>query len=151
VAVREAAVEDAHLVAALMHRFGDEFDDPSPLPTVEDYERHTARLMNAGDTVFLLVGTPACGLAVLRLRESLHQEAKECYLAELYVTPERRGEGFGRALLRAAMEKVRERGASFIDLGTSESDTAARGLYEAEGFTRLDPHGSPMVVYEREL
>jgi hypothetical protein len=40
-----------------------------------------------------------------------------------------------------------------MDLGTSEDDVAARGLYESAGFTRHEggPDGPLMSVYEREL
>ncbi len=51
------------------------------------------------------------------------------------------------------MEEARAAGASFIDLGTSEDDVAARGLYESAGFTNREgkPDGPVMYVYEREL
>ena len=59
----------------------------------------------------------------------------------------------GRALLEAAIETARERGAVHMELGTSEDDTAARGLYESAGFTNREgrPDGPVMFVYEREL
>jgi hypothetical protein len=38
-----------------------------------------------------------------------------------------------------------------MDLGTSESDVAARALYERSGFTNRESDGSIMYVYEREL
>jgi GNAT superfamily N-acetyltransferase len=60
------------------------------------------------------------------------------YVEELYVVPERRGQGLGRALLEAAMELARGRGAAHIDLGTSEDDVAARALYESAGFTNRE-------------
>jgi ribosomal protein S18 acetylase RimI-like enzyme len=43
--------------------------------------------------------------------------------------------------------------ADAIDLGTEESDVAARALYESAGFTNLEPSpGRPrMLFYEREL
>ena len=37
-----------------------------------------------------------------------------------------------------------------MDLGTNETDTAARGLYESLGFTQLED-GTPNFFYEREL
>ena len=51
------------------------------------------------------------------------------------------------------MEEARVAGADYIDLGTSEDDTAARGLYESLGFTNREgrPDGPVMYVYEREL
>ena len=37
-----------------------------------------------------------------------------------------------------------------MDLGTNEQDTAARGLYESEGFTNLED-GAPNYFYEIDL
>lgn len=67
----------------------------------------------------------------------------ECYLAELYVVPERRGQGIGRALMEASMNVAREQGAAYMDLGTSEDDVAARALYEASSPKR---HSAPTSV-----
>jgi ribosomal protein S18 acetylase RimI-like enzyme len=69
------------------------------------------------------------------------------------LVPHRRGHGLGRALLDAAMEHARKRGAAHIDLGTSEDDVAARGLYESAGFTNREggPEGPRMLYYERDL
>jgi ribosomal protein S18 acetylase RimI-like enzyme len=60
--------------------------------------------------------------------------------------------GWG-GLLEAAMDHARERGAARIDLGTSESDVAARALYESTGFTNREggPEGPTMLYYERDL
>jgi ribosomal protein S18 acetylase RimI-like enzyme len=87
------------------------------------------------------------------LSPSIYSEELGAYLAELYVVPDLRGRGLGRALLEAAMDLARERGADHIDLNTAESDTAARGLYESMGFTNREgrPDGPSMLYYEREL
>ncbi len=86
---------------------------------------------------------------MLRFRAALWSDALECYLAELYVVPAQRG----RALLEAAIELARAREADRMDLGTSETDTAARALYESAGFVRREhpPDGPIMFVDEREL
>jgi ribosomal protein S18 acetylase RimI-like enzyme len=90
---------------------------------------------------------------VLRFRPSIWTAALECYLAELYVAPAKRGEGLGRALMDAAIELAREKGADYMDLGTAEDDVAARGLYESLGFNNRGgvPGGSVNYFYEREL
>ena len=51
------------------------------------------------------------------------------------------------------MEEARAGGRRAIDLGTSENDVAARGLYESAGFTNREgrPDGPVMLFYEREL
>jgi ribosomal protein S18 acetylase RimI-like enzyme len=90
---------------------------------------------------------------LLRLRGSVWRGEPEAYLQELYVVPEQRGRGIGRALLEATMTTVRHAGASSIDLATGEDDAAARALYESVGFTNFEPSpGRPrMLFYEREL
>ncbi len=101
----------------------------------------------------LLVGAGPDGLAVLRFRPAIWTQALECYLAELYVAPGRRGQGLGRALLEAAIELARREGADHMDLGTSENDTAARALYESVGFTNREGRADGPVAYyyERDL
>lgn len=101
----------------------------------------------------LLVGPAPEGLAVLRFRPAIWSQALECYLAELYVAPALRGRGLGRALMDAAIELARERGAEHMELGTGEQDVAARALYESLGFSnREGKHDGPLnYYYEREL
>jgi ribosomal protein S18 acetylase RimI-like enzyme len=90
---------------------------------------------------------------VLRFRASVYTGVLDAYLEELYIVPERRGRGLGRALLEAAMDHARDRGAAHIELNTGETDVAARALYESVGFTNREggPNGPPMLYYERDL
>jgi GNAT superfamily N-acetyltransferase len=150
-AVRRAQVADAREVARLLDDFNREFD--APTPGVELLADRARRLLARGEMTVLLVGGRPDGLALLRFRPSIWSGALDAYLEELYVAPERRGEGLGRALLEAALELAREGGASRIELGTSEDDTAARALYESCGFTNRErlPDGPAMLFYEREL
>ena len=69
------------------------------------------------------------------------------------MVPERRGQGLGRALMEAAIEIARREGATYMDLGTSEDDVAARSLYESLGFSNREgrPDGPVNYFYEREL
>ena len=150
-AVRRATPADAREVARLLHDFNTEFSDPSP--GVEVLTERTARLMATGDMTVLLGGERPDGLAVLRFRPSFWTGALDAYLEELYVVPERRGRGIGRALLERGLETARDAGAARIELGTSEDDTAALALYESCGFTNRErlPDGPTMLFYEREL
>jgi ribosomal protein S18 acetylase RimI-like enzyme len=109
-------------------------------------------LLNDEMTV-LLAGEGPNAIAELRFRTSLWFDGLDAYLEELYVAPALRGKGIGRALLDAAMDAARERGADHIELTTSVDDTAAIGLYEKSGFTNREggPDGPPMIYYEREL
>ena len=100
----------------------------------------------------LLAGTEPVGVAVLRFRPALLTETLDCYPEELYVVPERRGQGLGRALMEAAIALARQRGAGRMDLGTGEDDVAARALNERLGFSNRGgrPERPVNYLYERE-
>jgi GNAT superfamily N-acetyltransferase len=149
--VRRADVSDAEAVGRLLHGFNTEFDEPTPGPRA--LAERVRVLLAAGDTQILIAGEGPDGLAVLRFREAIWDAALECYLAELYVVPVRRGQGLGRALMEAALDAARAEGATHMDIGTSEDDVAARGLYESLGFSNREgrPDGPLNFFYEREL
>lgn len=148
--VRVGALADAETIARLLHDFNSEFDDFTPGP--DRLAERVRQLLDEGQTTVLLAGAGPHGLAVLRFRPAIWTEALECYLAELYVTPAHRGRGLGRSLMRAALVFARNRGADRMDLGTSESDVAARALYESLGFSnREGADGAVNYFYEREL
>lgn len=149
-AVSLAGGPEALAVAGrLLHDFNTEYDDPSPGAAA--LAERLGALVAGGGTEVLLVGGED-GVAVLRFRPSLWTRADECYLAELYVVPTRRGAGLGRVLLRACLDRAAERGCDFIDLATTEDDVVARHLYESEGFRRTEGEGGPLAFhYERDL
>jgi ribosomal protein S18 acetylase RimI-like enzyme len=150
-AVRLAQPADAEAVGRLLHDFNEEFNDPTP--GAERLGERVLELLAEGEITVLLGGGGPDGLAVLRFRPAIWTEALECYLAELYVVRERRRRGLGRALLQAAIECARARGADHMDLGTGENDVAARALYESLGFSNREgkPEGPLNYFYEREL
>jgi ribosomal protein S18 acetylase RimI-like enzyme len=138
-------------VGRLLDRFNAEFTEPTPGPEVLD--QRVADLVAGGDTEVLVAGDGPDGLVVLRFRRAIWTPGLECYLAELYVVPEVRGHGVGRALLAAALEAARRRGADTMDIGVDAGDVAARRLYESMGFTnRVGGDGEEVIfVYERDL
>jgi len=149
--VRRATADDAEDVGRLLDDFNREFDEPTP--GAEVLADRVRLLLDHGDTIVLVAGEGPDGLAVLRFRPAIWAETIECYLAELYVVPERRGHGIGRALMEEAMDAARAEGATYMDLGTSEDDVAARALYESLGFSNREgkPDGPLNYFYEREL
>jgi ribosomal protein S18 acetylase RimI-like enzyme len=149
--IRLASAADALAFGRLLHAFNVEFDEPTPDADV--IADRAAPLIESGEVTVLFAGDGPDGFAELRFRPSLYTGALDAHLEELYVLPERRGHGLGRALLEAAMEHARERGAAHIDLGTGEDDIAAQALYESAGFTNREggPEGPRMLYYERDL
>jgi ribosomal protein S18 acetylase RimI-like enzyme len=150
-AVRRGGVGDAEAIGRLLHDFNSEFDEPTPGPL--RLAERVRQLLAEGEITVLLAGAGPDGLAVLRFRPQIWAQALECYLAELYVVPDRRGRGLGRALMEAAIELARREGANYMDLGTGEDDTAARALYESLGFSNRGgkPDGPVNYFYERGL
>jgi ribosomal protein S18 acetylase RimI-like enzyme len=149
--VRAAGLADCAAIGRLLHDFNREFDEPTPAP--ERLAERVRQLIADGQLTVLIAGAGPDGLAALRFRPGIWTEALECYLAELYVVPARRGQGLGRALMQAAIELARSQGADHMDLGTSEDDLAARALYESLGFSHREgrPDGPINYFYEREL
>jgi GNAT superfamily N-acetyltransferase len=149
--VRRAELADVEDIGRLLHDFNTEYGEATPGPqALAERMRH---LVGTGDTTVLLVGAGPDGLAVLRFRPSIWTAGLECYVAELYVVPEMRGQGRGRALMEAAMDLARGEGADYMELGTGEQDVAARALYESLGFSNREgkADGPVNYFYEREL
>jgi ribosomal protein S18 acetylase RimI-like enzyme len=149
--VRRATADDADAIARLLHDFNSEYDEPSP--GADALSKYSRQLLEEGEMTVLLAGDGPEGISLIRLRPSVWTGKPEAYLQELYVVPELRGQGIGRALLEATIAVAREAGATGVDLNTGETDTAARALYESMGFTNREgsPDGPSMLFYEREI
>lgn len=160
------------VAGVLLDAFNREYDDPTPGPDV--LAMRLAALLAAGDTDVLLVrpavrvsggvgdsadsgndaGTGATwsGVAVLRYRASLWTPAREATLAELYVTPRLRGQGLGRPLITAAIDRAAQQGVDYLEVVTSDDDVAAWRLYESVGFRRTEGEEGPLTrFYEQDL
>jgi ribosomal protein S18 acetylase RimI-like enzyme len=145
---------DFAAAARLLHDFNIEYDEPAPPP--REIAARLAELTRDEHITVMLAyardASAAVGVAVLRLQPSIWSRALEVYIAELYVVPDRRGQGYGRELITEALRVAQERGADYAYLITSEDDRLAQRLYEAAGFRRTEGEGGPlMLAYEREL
>jgi GNAT superfamily N-acetyltransferase len=148
---RLAWPDDAPVVARMLHDFNAEFDTPTP--GVEFLVSRCRELIESEDATMILGGDPPVGLGVLFFRPSLWSSGLEVYLAELYVVPDRRDEGIGGAIMAAAMDLSRQRGATDMQIGVDEPDVDTRRFYERLGFRNHDPDDplARMFFYEREL
>ena len=144
--------EKVAAAAQLLHDFNCGYDEPAP----HELAARLAELIE-GDHVTVLLAREdetgvGVGVAVMRVQPSVWSPAQEVYLAEMYVIPSQRGQGYGRELITEAMRVARERGADYALVVTSEEDRLAQRLYEAAGFRRTEGEGGPlMLAYELEL
>ncbi|MEU2776731.1 GNAT family N-acetyltransferase [Streptomyces sp. NPDC007162] len=104
---------------------------PRPEPPYEPFfsERHAPEDTLVAELDRRIVGYIRLGLAY-RLAANAHVRQ----IQGLAVAEDARGQGVARALLRAAMDEARRRGARRIRLGVLGHNAPARRLYASEGF-----------------
>ncbi len=146
-----ADASHARTVGRLLHDFNTEFESPGPdADTLAD---RFAALLPRPDVVVLLSGEPeATGFAYLTLRPTPYYDGPLAQLEELYVRPALRDRGTGTALLQAALDLVRDRGAGEMHINVDEVDTDTRRFYERHGFVNIEPGTDyRMLCYLQEL
>jgi GNAT superfamily N-acetyltransferase len=88
----------------------------------------------------LLLGARAggrlVGYACLYWHFSSTQGRETVLMNDLYVDPELRGQGVGRALIEASLEVARERGAAHLEWATAPDNHTAQRLYDSTGARR---------------
>jgi GNAT superfamily N-acetyltransferase len=99
------------------------------------FARRLARAVEAGDIEMLAAraepGGASVGVAVLAFRLNVSAGDSFASIEDLYVRPEARGRGAGRALIEAVEERCRVRGVSYVEVQT---DDEAVAFYEACGY-----------------
>lgn len=136
VRVWKADPTEAETVAKLLVAFRDFFgrDWPSDNAFLAGVER----LIETPDCEFLLGAidddSPPQGVCQLRFRFGIWHASVDCWLEDLYVEPDARRSGLGRALVEAACDRARARGSRRIELDVSEANPEAMALYGSLGF-----------------
>ena len=95
-----------------------------------------ARLLDPASKLFALVAErdgALIGFAHCVLHPGTWAIADFCYLEDLFVAPQARGKGVGRALIEATYRRADELGCSRIYWLTHESNSEARKLYDSVG------------------
>jgi putative acetyltransferase len=98
-----------------------------------------------GYVFFALVGGDVVGTCAL-----LKHTERKYELAKMGVRKQYRGQGIGRRLTEAAIEKVRSLGADTLILATSNNLEAANRLYHSMGFHQVDVAEIGPLPYKRK-
>jgi len=72
----------------------------------------------------------AIGFVQYQLMHRSLSGSKVCYLSDLYVSPEKRGAGTGRALIDHVMDFAKRHGIENVRWLTQDSNATAKSLYE---------------------
>ena len=129
---RLATTDDAPLLARMLHDFNSEFEDHTP--GVDVLEPRVRAYIEGGVKTYLLGGEGPDGFAQVDFVPTIWADSPIAHLDELYVVPDRRGHGIGRAIMEAIVDLARERGLPGLEVVTGEDDAEARALYESVGF-----------------
>ena len=106
--------------------------DGDPVP--EDFADRLRKAVEAGDAEVLAARAEdqILGVALLAYRLNVSAGGIFASVEDLYVRPEARRRGVGRALLQAADERCEERGISYVEAQVEEKE--AELLYAAVGY-----------------
>ena len=74
------------------------------------------------------------GVAYVSFTWTLEHGGKSAWLEELYVVPDQRDRGIGRAMLQGVLQRARENGCAAVDLEVDTQHARAERLYAREGF-----------------
>lgn len=101
----------------------------------DDSEAYKANNLLSADTPFFVawLGGEAVGCGAYRPMDEQAIEVKR-----MYVVDRARRKGIGRAILAAVEDAGREAGFSVARLETGTAQTEAIGLYEKDGYVRID-------------
>lgn len=138
--VRLAQSTDLAILADLFNQYRQFYDQADDLAAAYTFVQQ--RFEQQQSTVLLAMDdTPADGAQVVgfcQLYPSFCSVAliKIEVLYDLFVLPDARGQGVGRALLQAAEDRAAQHGIGRLDLTTAHTNLTAQALYESLGWVQ---------------
>lgn len=129
IAIRRAGGEDLATLIALREAFEDEVPEPAHRIGAEDDRAEIAGYVS--DALALLAEQDglAVGFALAKL-----QPLRICFLSDLYVAPESRGQGVGKALIAEVAAWAAGHGAETVTLEVLSTNGRAQAVYDRLGF-----------------
>jgi ribosomal protein S18 acetylase RimI-like enzyme len=130
--------EHRHLekLASLFDAYRIFYKQPSDVIAAFDFLHE--RLRNVESVIFLALSLEGEGLGFTQLYPSFGSVSlcRVWILYDLFVAPQARRMGVGRALMKQAHQFAAESGARFVRLATENNNLKAQALYESLGYVR---------------
>jgi len=144
--LRPARPDDLPLLVPLFDAYRQFYRQPSDPGRAERFLRERLAL---GESVIFLALESGAAVGFVQLYPSFWSVAacRSWILNDLYVAPDARGGGIGRALLERARAHAEATGAGGMSLATQRDNHTAQRLYEALGWLRDEE----FFHYELEL
>ena len=144
---RHAVPGDLDAIALLFDAYRQFYKQPPDLALARSYlhermQRGESVIFVAEDDTGRMVGFTQLYPTFCSVRA-----APTFVLYDLFVAPEARGSGAGRALMQAAEAYAAGTGAARLELSTAKTNTVAQSLYESQGWTRDEA----FYVYNKPL
>jgi ribosomal protein S18 acetylase RimI-like enzyme len=141
--------EHQHLgvLAPLFDAYRVFYEQPSDLTAAHEFLH--ARLSNLESAVFLALSSEGKGLGFTQLYPSFGSVSlcRLWILYDLFVAPEARRLGVGRALMETAHQFAADSDARIVELSTATNNYQAQALYESLGYVRdTDYYGYALVL-----
>ena len=132
--IRQASFADLELIVPLFDAYRQFYRKESDLALARRFLRE--RFDRNESTIFVAFGHDGTAIGFTQLFPSFSSgsAAPILILNDLFVVPVARHTGIGRQLLRAAATFGQTMGAIRLTLSTEVGNSAARALYEAEGW-----------------
>jgi ribosomal protein S18 acetylase RimI-like enzyme len=136
VEIRRATPAEADLVAPLFDRYRQFYGCSADLDAAARFLRDR---LERGESAVFVAMVEGTGVGFVQLYPTFTSiGAKRAWiLNDLYVSPDARRRGVGRALMNAARAMAEETGAAWLELATAKDNERAQALYRSCGY-KLD-------------
>ncbi len=136
IGTRRAIPDDIDAIAPLFDAYRQFYRQPSDLPLARRFLQE--RLLRQESVIFVAENAARRIVGFTQLYPTFCsvRAAPTFVLYDLFVAPEARGAGAGRALMLAAESYAASAGAARLELSTAKTNAVAQSLYQSQGWTR---------------